>query len=912
MEQELNFTSIERAPYDRNSPNSDTSDVLVSVQNGTFKWLPSDNSTLDNISLKCKRGELVAIIGQVGCGKSSLASAILGEMIKCSGSVEVSGSIAYVPQTPWILNATLRENITFGSSYDESFYNKVIDACALQQDIDVLPTGDMTEIGEKGINLSGGQKARVSLARAVYSRADVYILDDPLAAVDAHVSKHLFTHVLGPQGMLQSRARILVTNAVQYLNNVDNIIMLRDGEIIEHCSFAEAMNNQDVIHKFIHKYVNNDRDFESGEDSNVTSTEVTSQTTTKLLGHVEVVGATSPPTQCSNQDAAIKSDNHIGRTTTDEVSEKGKVQMNVYRSYANACGGLNTVMFSITLMCTLVISIATNMWLKHWASVNDESNSMKLPAQAHAKGALYYLLIYGGLGLSHMLASYLNALIIWVRCLIQASTKIHSNMLISVVRSPVSFFDTTPTGRIINRFASDLTRCDNMVPAAISRVAKDVTSLVVSAIIIGYTTPPMLVVIILFLFVSQRIQRMFLCSSRELRRLESTTGSPIIAQFQETIGGAASIRAYGHQPRFLKMLETRLGHNIQVSYNYWIIKRWLSTRLNIFGNIIVFGTSLLAVMSVHLYGVRDAALVGLAITYAFEMSNLIRFSVRSYTDMEDSMTHVERALEYARLLPESAAIVEDNRSKDSWPEHGALEFKNYSARYRDGLNLALKDLTFSVLPRQKVGIVGRTGAGKSSLSLALFRIIESAGGMILLDGKDISKYGLYDVRSKLSIIPQDPVLFAGTVRENLDPFNNYSDQDIWCALEQAHLADYIRSKDERLEFLIAQSSDNFSIGQRQLVCLARALLKHAKVLVLDEATAAIDNATDEIIQQTIRTEFKDCTVLTIAHRLNTIIDSDMVLVIDNGRIAEYNTPQRLLANKKSLFAKLVEEAKRSD
>ncbi|KAJ2801418.1 hypothetical protein H4R20_003676 [Coemansia guatemalensis] len=401
---------------------------------------------------------------------------------------------------------------------------------------------------------------------------------------------------------------------------------------------------------------------------------------------------------------------------------------------------------------------------------------------------------------------------------------------------------------------------------------------------------------------------MFLCSSRELRRLESTTGSPIIAQFQESISGATSIRAYGHQSRFLQVLETRLGQNIQVSYNYWIIKRWLSTRLDVFGNIIVFGTSLLAVMSVHLYGVGDASLVGLAITYAFEMSNLIRFAVRSYTDMEDSMTHVERALEYARLLPESADIIEDCRPKDTWPEHGKLEFKAYSARYRDGLDLVLKDLSFCVLPRQKVGIVGRTGAGKSSLSLALFRIIESARGQILLDGKDISQYGLFDVRSKLSIIPQDPVLFAGTVRENLDPFNEYSDQDIWQALEQAHLADYIRTKDDRLEFIVTQSGNNFSIGQKQLICLARALLKHAKVLVLDEATAAIDNATDEIIQETIRAEFESCTVLTIAHRLNTIIDSDMVLLIDDGRIAEYDTPQKLLANRKSLFTELVEEA----
>ncbi|KAJ2804742.1 hypothetical protein H4R20_002383 [Coemansia guatemalensis] len=287
---------------------------------------------------------------------------------------------------------------------------------------------------------------------------------------------------------------------------------------------------------------------------------------------------------------------------------------------------------------------------------------------------------------------------------------------------------------------------------------------------------------------------------------------------------------------------------------------------------------------------------------------MVNWAVRFYSDMELSMTHLERAVEYADLPSEAANVIENNRPKQTWPEQGIVEFKNYSARYRDGLELVIKDLSFRVQPRQKVGIVGRTGAGKSSLTLALFRIIEAASGQILIDGEDIFKYGLFDVRSKLSIIPQDPMLFAGTVRENLDPFNSYSDQDIWRALEQAHLADYIRTKDERLEFMVTQGGENFSAGQRQLICLARALLKHAKVLVLDEATAAIDNATDEIIQQTIRAEFKDCTVLTIAHRLNTVIDSDMVLVIDAGRLAEYDTPQNLLANKESIFSKLINEA----
>ncbi|KAJ2083952.1 hypothetical protein H4R24_000395 [Coemansia sp. RSA 988] len=765
---EIDIASVDRIPYDRTMDTTSPNDELINITNGTFKWLPADQPTLENISIKCKRSELVAVIGQVGCGKSSLVSAILGDMIKQSGNAMVCGSIAYVSQRPWILNATLRDNILFGSCYEESFYNQVIDACALRPDIEVLSSGDMTEIGEKGINLSGGQNMRVSLARAVYARADLYILDNPLAAVDAHVSKHIFTKVLGPQGLLQLRARVLVTNAVQYVDSVDNIVLLSKGKILEQMSFAQAMATQGAIYEFIHRYIGN--------------------------------------------------------------------------------------------------------------------------------------------RLTHTLMNSLKSFVLWTRCSIRASSEIHNSMLTSVMGSPVSFFDTTPIGRVINRFSSDLARLDDMLPRSVFDITNTFTKIAAAAIIIAYTTPLILLLVPPLVLFYRKDQQRFLYSSRELRRLESTTRSPIIAHILESINGMSTIRAYGQQSRFLVENENRLALNIRANYNLLFTNRWLAMRLDAVGNLIVFGTSVLLVTSAHWFGKGDAALVGLAVSYAVELTHSVNMSIRFYTNMENSMTHVERATEYAQLPSEAVTVIDDHRPKQAWPEQGALEFNNYSTRYREGLDLVLRGLSFRVLPRHKVGIVGRTGAGKSSLTLALFRIIEGFSGQILLDGEDISKYGLFDVRSKLSIIPQDPVLFEGTVRENLDPFGSYSDQNIWRALEQAHLADYIRTKQESLEFMVAQSGENFSVGQRQLICLARALLKHAKVLVLDEATAAIDNETDEIIQQTIKKEFKDCTVLTIAHRLNTIIDSDMILVVDGGRLAEYDTPQNLLANKESIFAKLVEEA----
>ncbi|KAJ2078167.1 hypothetical protein H4R24_004671 [Coemansia sp. RSA 988] len=918
---EIDFAAINRQPYDRDSADADDSDVLVSIKEGSFKWSSAEELALNNIEVQCKRSELLAVVGRTGSGKTSLVSAILGDMIKCSGDVTVCGSVAYVAQQPWILNATLRDNILFGSSYDKEYYSRVIDACALRQDLDNLSVGDLTEIGERGINLSGGQKMRVSLARAVYSRADVYVLDDPLAAVDAHVRKHLFTHVLGPRGMLQSRARILVTHAVQYLSSVDNIAMLSNGKIIEQGPFAEAMDVRGSIFEFIHRHVGDNQI--STEDSNMSSdTECTennlgkadySNTTAKKPLRRPDAGAADGILAQQNrdiaQDGVDRQTEDAGRIIATESRRKGMVKWSTYNTYVKASGRGNVNMLYIGFVFVVAGDVCANLWLKYWSSssVNNSENSLALSTRS----PLYYLYIYGGIGLFGAGMNLLKGLVLWTRCTIRASTVVHEGMLAGVMRSPMSFFDTTPTGRILNRFSSDVESCDQKLSPEVSDLMELVGQIASAIVVIGITIPHLLVIMPLLAISSRYYQKLYISSSRELRRLDSTTRSPIFAHFHESAAGIATIRAYCQQSRFVTENEYRVGQNIRVDNASLLLNQWLAMRLETIGNFLMLGAAVSAVATMQRSGSGDSSLIGVVLSSTLVMAGSCNWLMRTISNIDVCMTHLERATEYIDLPSEATDVIEDCRPEVAWPEQGVVEFKNYSTRYRDGLDLVLKDLSFRVLPRQKVGIVGRTGAGKSSLTLALFRIIEAAGGQILLDGEDISKYGLFDVRSKLSIIPQDPVLFAGTVRENLDPFGSYSDQEIWRSLEQAHLADYIRSKQERLEFMVAQSGENFSVGQRQLICLARALLKHAKVLVLDEATAAIDNATDEIIQQTIKKEFKDCTVLTIAHRLNTIIDSDMILVVDGGRLAEYDTPQNLLANKESIFTKLVEEAQNS-
>ncbi|KAJ2635833.1 hypothetical protein GGF40_003368 [Coemansia sp. RSA 1286] len=907
---EVDARAINHEYYDRESVGSSIDDVMVSMENASFKWLLTDSEPqIKNVDLVCRQDELVAVIGKVGSGKSSLTSAILGDMTRVSGNVDIKGSIAYVSQQPWIINASLRDNILFGHEMEPEFYHQVIDACALRPDLDVLPAGDLTEIGEKGINLSGGQKARLSLARAVYARADIYILDDPLAAVDTHVSKHLFSHVIGPLGLLSSRARILVTNAVQYLQKADSVYMLDQGHVVENGSYSKCMSRQNHIYKFVHRYIVENKLSET--DMDLTSSSVTLVNRPYRLGKARKTNVL----RAESDTHAEENSSNGGQLITEEVNKQGKVTTNVYWAYVKACGLNNVVVYFIVQVLASAASVASNFWLKNWASKNEKSMEPMPPtdpaehtlSQQQQEDVMYYLVVYGLLGLLGAGLGSLRSLILQANCSIKASEKTHYSMLKGVMRSPMEYFDRTPMGRIVNRFSSDILTVDYTIPWAMSSLLSMAFGIVSSVSVIGITTPVLIIALVPIAFIYRYIQRLYVSTSREITRINASTRSPIVAHLQETIGGISSIRAYRQQQRFVADNEKYMENNVRAAYSNICIMRWLSLRLESLGDFVLLGTTMLAIVMLHFFGIADAGAVGLSITYAVSMTSLLGSSLSCYVEAENAMTNLERIIEYADLPAEAPETLEHSRPEQSWPAQGQVEFRNYSTKYREGLECVLKNVSFRVEPMQKIGIVGRTGAGKSSLTLALFRIIEATAGQILVDGQDISQYGLLDVRSKLSIIPQDPVLFAGTIRENVDPLGVHGDLEIWHALAHAHLAEFIRSKDQGLDLEVTHGGNNFSVGQRQLVCLARALLKRAKVLVLDEATAAIDNITDNIVQQSIREQFRDCTVLTIAHRPNTIIDSDKILVIDNGEVAEYDTPGNLLADPNSLFTHIVSE-----
>ncbi|XP_066291267.1 multidrug resistance-associated protein 1-like isoform X3 [Branchiostoma lanceolatum] len=956
--------------HDELDPNNVDRHVLrgppIAMEDATFSWGKTEDPILKDINFAVPDGSLVAVVGQVGAGKSSLLSALLGEMEKQQGYVAVRGSTAYVPQQAWIQNATLRDNILFGKHLNNCQYKEVLEACALGPDLEMLPGGDLTEIGEKGINLSGGQKQRVSLARAVYSDSSVYYLDDPLSAVDSHVGKHIFDLVIGPNGILKGKTRLLVTHGISFLPQCDQIMVLVDGRIWLLGTYTELMEQNEAFADFIRNYGNfeDEEENEEGdptvmslreedigvlvdddpslpaqnveEDNPITqarrllarqmSRDMSRVRTTSMRsdmssdkgsqrslhrshegspdgisGKLDGIAKPIPLKRVLSHEQKCqlpqKKDDKGDKLIQKEVAETGRVKTSVFVEYLKSVGITLSVVICLLYCAQNAASIYSNIWLSEW------SNDQPINGTQDAGLRDLRLGVYGALGIAQGVAVVLTAFSVAVGGFVSAR-HMHRLLVSNVLRLPMTFFDSTPVGRILNRFSQDINTVDSVLPARMSSIIHCVTKILSAIIVIVMSTPIFATVIlplgVLYFF----IQRFYVATSRQLKRIESISRSPIYSHFGETVQGTSTIRAYDREQQFFFQNQAKVDENQVAYYPMIVSNRWLALRLEFVGNCIVLFAALFAVIGRE---TLSPGIVGLSITYALQITQTLNWMVRMTSELETNIVAVERIKEYAETETEADWVVDDNRPPDNWPSEGKVNFNSYQTRYREGLDLVIKGIDVTIKGGEKVGIVGRTGAGKSSLTLAIFRIIEAAGGDIEIDGVNISKIGLHDLRGRITIIPQDPVLFSGTLRMNLDPFDSRTDQDIWVALELSHLKDFVMGLGAQLEHEVSEGGENLSVGQRQLVCLARALLRKSKILVLDEATAAVDLETDDLIQSTIRTQFADCTVLTIAHRLNTIMDSTRVLVLDAGRIAEFDSPQDLIASR-GIFYGMAKDA----
>ncbi|XP_077114465.1 ATP-binding cassette sub-family C member 2 [Ranitomeya variabilis] len=897
-------------------------DAAIRFSDATFTWEPGTSPAVKNVNLDIKEDHLVAVVGGVGSGKSSLVSAMLGEMDHVKGSINIKGSVAYVPQQAWIQNATLKDNILFGSPLDEARYQRVLEACALLPDLQMLPGGDMSEIGEKGINLSGGQKQRVSLARAVYQNTDIYILDDPLSAVDAHVGKHIFEKVVGPKGLLKNKTRVLVTHGVSFLKHTDEIVVIVNGSITETGPYKTLLANNGAFAEFLRTYAKQDHAKDSeptvllkadeeddGEDPVEQAAEVAEDIVTATLKrenslHKKKLGSMNGTLRKSLKDVAKEKGEDQKATAKGqqliekETMETGKVKFSVYVKYLRAIGWWYSVTILLTFILQNAAFVGQNMWISEWTSDAVEYYNVTYPVSQRDMRVG----VFGALGVTQGIFVFLSAFLVAAGT-VRASRLLHTQLLRNILHVPMQFFDTTPSGRIVNRFAKDIFTVDETIPMSFRSWISCILGVISTLFLICWATPIFAAVIVPLVILYYFVQRFYVTTCRQLRRLDSVTRSPIYSHFGETVSGLSVIRAYGHQQRFLQHNEDTLDINQKTVYSWIVSNRWLAIRLEFVGNLTVFFAALFAVLA---RGTVDSGTVGLSISSALNITQTLNWLVRMTSELETNIVAVERVDEYTKTENEAEWVTQQRPPQD-WPDRGIVQFVDYKARYRAELDLVLHGISCTVDSMEKVGIVGRTGAGKSSLTNCLFRIIEAAEGKIVVDGLDISTIGLHDLRNKLTIIPQDPVLFSGTLRMNLDPFDQYTDEAVWKALELSHLKPYVEGLQEKLFYEVSEGGENLSVGQRQLVCLARALLRKSKILILDEATAAVDLETDNLIQRTIRSEFSDCTVLTIAHRLHTIMDSNKVMVLDAGKIIEYDSPGDLLATT-GHFASMAKDA----
>uniref|UniRef100_A0A7N0ZU15 ABC-type xenobiotic transporter n=2 Tax=Kalanchoe fedtschenkoi TaxID=63787 RepID=A0A7N0ZU15_KALFE len=849
---------------------SEIDECAVLVDGACCSWSTNDEIgklwALDHVTLSFPKGSLVAITGEVGSGKSSLLNAILGETLLIHGSIRSHGSKAYVPQVPWILSGTIRSNILLGKAFDPQRYSNILRACALDVDISQLVAGDMTLVAEKGNNLSGGQKSRIAVARAIYHECDIFLLDDVLSAVDAHVASCILNNaILGP--LMNQQTRILCTHSPQAISSADMIVLMERGHV---------------------KWVGNSQDF-SMSFSEYPSVEV-SDNGSDIDHHRPALGV--------GQSRSLEKDVvYINESEKEIVEEeqrmKGRVEISVYKKYAGFCGWFITAIICMSAIAMQATRNGNDLWLSYWVDTVDSARAVD--------STLSYLVILSTFCLVNSLLTLTRAFSFAYGGL-RAAVLMHDKLIMKLVGAPVSFFDDTPGGRILNRFSSDLYTIDDSLPFILNILLANSVALLGIVAVLSYVQVTFLVVLLPFWFLYSKLQFYYRSTSREIRRLDSVSRSPIYASFTETLDGSSTIRALKSQDHFLVKFNEQVALYNKTSYSEVTASLWLSLRLQLLGAFIISFVAVMAVVGSHAnlpVRLGTPGQVGLALSYAAPIVSLLGSFLTSFAETEKEMVSVERVMQYMNIPQEE--LHEKEPVVSAWPLEGHIEFRNVTLRYRPSLPAALRDLTFSIEGGHQVGVIGRTGAGKSSILNALFRLAPICGGHILVDGTNIIDVSLRDLRMHFAVVPQTPFLFEGSLRDNLDPFKMNDDTSIWNALKKCHIKNKVAAAGG-LDVSLKEPRTLFSIGQRQLICLARAFLKSSKVLCLDECTASVDTDTAAVIQNAISSECRGTTVITIAHRISTISKMDDVLILSGGILVEQGNPLVLLQDESSIFS----------
>jgi len=864
-----------------------TSGAEVPLNDTRFKLTFDDEFCLD-------QGSFTVVTGRVASGKSSLLLAILGEMYPASTEpfVHVYGSIAYCAQNPWIQNGTVKDNVLFGRDYHEETYSSVIRACALEADLRALPAGENTEIGERGINLSGGQKARIALARACYSNADILVLDDIISAVDAHVARHITDECI--LGFLKNRGKtvILATHQALCFPKSDKFVVMDEGSLVFDGKYEEAVSSR----------------FYSDQMLGTSSTASAALVAASIV-RSETKDTTASPAaadedvandECNNDSVINKSEADAGANlVTSEDRETGAVGLETYMSYVSMVGYTTSFAILLLVVGVNVQSILSNWWLSQWANAVAYDTDPKLS---------YYIWGYFGFGFSVMIFMLLfRVVFVWGG--LRAGAETHKRMISALLGAPQSFFDTNLIGRLINLFTADMKAIDEKVVQQLGDFFNRIFMILSVAVLVIIVIPPSAIAMVPLFVLYYLIQKVYRSTSRELKRFDSTTQSPIFNHFAETFAGLSTIRAFRCQERVLGETKKRIDYNTR----FWIknnsANKWLGMRLDFIGAGIAGFTGLACVIVIHLGQRIDPGLIGLVLSYVTLFTSLLNWGVRNFSEAEQSLVAIERTRQLG-LSPQEETNDELTNIPKSWPSNGEVRFVGVSARYRPGLPQVIKNMSLIIPACSKVGVCGRTASGKTSLLKLLFRLIPVESGTIEVDGLDISRVNLEVLRSRMTMISQDPVLFAGTLRHSLDPADLYSEEELWEAIVTVGMGNFLG--EEGLEMEISEGGSNVSAGQRQLLCMARALVQKTKLLVLDEATSNMDVETDELIQVMLKDKFSDCTVITIAHRLDTIVEYDQVVVLEDGGVAEMGPPSELINVPGGAFAAMLNEQTRSN